>query len=210
MDPSNCDVNCDSTHLHSDDNLYQEDEDQLIDFIPSGSDSFQDSLDGRETIEPDPDEAPILKAAEKGQLELVKKLIREDPNCVNVSDVDGYTPLHRASYNNRIEVAKLLIANGANIAAQTIDGWQPIHSAAQWGNVHIVRLLMSSGADINARSNGNNTPFHLAVTRPSNRPLIEYMLFSDEVDIEAKNDASDTPFDICKRNSRLYKLWDLL
>ena len=156
------------------------------------------------------DESPILKASEKGNLELVRELLRQDPSLVNVADVDGYTPLHRACYSNRIEMVKCLIENGANLCAVTVDGWQPIHSAAQWGNVQIVRILISSGADINARSNGGNTPFHLAVSRPSNRPLIEYLLFLDEVDIEAKNDANDTAFDICKRNSRLYKLWDLL
>ena len=163
-----------------------------------------------QSVSEEPAEAPILHASEKGKLNLVKQMIQQDPCSVNVSDVDGYTPLHRACYNNRIEVVKYLIENGANLSAQTIDGWQPIHSAAQWGHVNVVRILVSSGADINARTNGRNTPFHLAVSRPSNRPLIEYMLFSDDVDIEAKNDASDTAFDICKRNSLLYKLWDLL
>ncbi|KAI2808945.1 ankyrin repeat domain-containing protein [Blomia tropicalis] len=163
-----------------------------------------------DNISEEPEEHPILKAAEKGKLDLVKQMIQMEPWSVNVSDVDGYTPLHRASYNNRIEVVKYLIENGANVRAKTMDGWEPIHSAAQWGNVQIVRILMASGGDINARSNGGNTPFHLAVSRPSNRPLIEYMLYSDDVDIEAKNDAVDTAYDICKRNSRLYKLWDLL
>lgn len=172
---------------------------------------FEESTNDRsESIDEEPDEEPILRACEKGKLDLVKELVQKQPNLVNVADVDGYTPLHRACYNNRIEVVKYLIENGANLAAPTIDGWQPLHSAAQWGHVQVVRILVNSGADINARSNGGNTPFHLAVSRPSNRPLIEYMLYSDDVDIDAKNDASDTAFDICKRNSRLYKLWDLL
>ena len=166
---------------------------------------------GSESTDDDKTEAVILKAAEKGNLKLVQQLLHQDPDMVNLADDDGYTPLHRACYSNKIEMVKCLIVNGANLSAVTIDGWQPIHSAAQWGNAQILRILVSSGADINARSNGGNTPFHLAASRPSNRPLIEYLLYSAYgVNIYAKNDANDTPFDICKRNSRLYKLWDLL
>ncbi|KAH9389032.1 PREDICTED: ankyrin repeat domain-containing protein 49-like [Rhagoletis zephyria] len=174
---------------------------------------FNDSEDSEEEEEEDgqnPNEPPILKAAQRGNLTLVEELLRHDPSCVNVADDDGYTPLHRAAQSNRIEVLKCLIENGAQIDARTVDGWQAIHSAAQWGHVRILLILVAMGADINARTNGGNSPFHLAVTRPTNRQLIEYMLFLDEVDLEAVNDANDTAYDICKRNSRLYKLWELL
>jgi len=207
-------VNCDDTELDTDQReLFDTDNEYGFekDLIYGRSDyHFQDEDDDEDTANDNPNEPPILKAAEKGYLQLVEDLLRSDPGAVNISDIDGYTALHRACYSNRIEVVKCLIENGANLFAKTVDGWQPIHSAAQWGNVDIVKILVGSGADINARSNGGNTPFHLAASRSTNRPLIEYMLFSDEVDIEAKNDAKDTAFDICKRNSRLYKLWELL
>lgn len=208
-EPDSCDIEVgNQVQLYDNDDEYGFERD----LVYGRSDyAFEDELNGEEeSDEEDPNASPILKAAERGNLQLVEELLRTDPSSVNVADSDGYTPLHRACYSNRIEVAKCLIENGANIRARTDDGWQPIHSAAQWGNVDLVRILVSSGADINVRSNGGNTPFHLAATRPTNRPLIEYMLYSGEVDIEAKNDANDTAFDICKRNSRLYKLWELL
>lgn len=170
---------------------------------------FDDDFSSEEEQE-NPNEHPILKAAQKGNIPLAEELLRQDPSCVNVTDPDGYTPLHRAAQSNREEMLKYLIENGANLNARTIDGWQAIHSAAQWGHAAILRILVSAGVDINSRTNGGNTPFHLAVTRPTNKLLIEYLLFLDEVDLEARNDANDTAYDICKRNSRLYKLWELL
>lgn len=49
----------------------------------------------------------ILWAAEKNELETVRKLLEEDTNLVNAKDNDLYTPLHRASYSNNIEVIKV-------------------------------------------------------------------------------------------------------
>lgn len=153
----------------------------------------------------------VFEAAEKGSIKLMKKFRKIDPDLINAMDTDGYTPLHRACYQNQIDMVKWLIMNGANVCALTNDGWQPIHSAAQWGRTKIFRLLIAYGANINSRTNGGNTPLHLAVTRASsNHKLIEYLLYHPDVDHDICNDANDRPFDICKRNSMLYKLWDLL
>lgn len=152
----------------------------------------------------------ILEAAEDGYLEMVRKFIEQNPSCINVPDEDGYTALHRACYNNHVEVVKYLLEHGADVGARTNDGWQPIHSSAQWGNVQILRILCSWGADLNSKTVGGNTPFHLAVSKPRNGQLIEYLLFHDDVDIEAINDAGDSPYNICKRYSKHYKLWEFL
>lgn len=49
----------------------------------------------------------ILWAAENGDLDLVKKLLSQDPELVNVKDSDGYTPLHRACYNDHSDVTEV-------------------------------------------------------------------------------------------------------
>ncbi|KAF7491400.1 Ankyrin repeat domain-containing protein 49 [Sarcoptes scabiei] len=153
----------------------------------------------------------VLEAAEKGRLNLLKQFYQIDPQLINIQDSDGYSPLHRACYNNRIDVVKWLIKHGANIRAKTSDGWEPLHTASQWGHCSIVRILLAMGADINSKTNGGNTPFHLAATRGlKNRLLIENLLFRTDIDLDIRNDASDTPYDILKRCSMLYKLWNLL
>ena len=42
---------------------------------------------------------------------------------------DGETPLHTASYWNRIETAKLLIDRGADLEAKDVEGRTPLHRA---------------------------------------------------------------------------------
>lgn len=43
-------------------------------------------------------------AAENDHLDIVKALIEEDNSLINSKDGDGYSPLHRASYNGHTEI----------------------------------------------------------------------------------------------------------
>jgi ankyrin repeat protein len=151
----------------------------------------------------------ILKAAENGDIVTVNKCLKIDKNLVRIEDSDGYTPLHRATYNNHIEVVKLLIESGANVSSRTSDGWQPIHSAAKWQHIQLLDLLVSCGADVNAVSNGGNTALHLAANHNS-REVLEFLLFHEDIDVNLKNDCGETAFDIAKRSSKYYRLWDYL
>ena len=134
------------------------------------------------------DEKNILKLAEDGHLEELKRIITNDNNLVHIKDKDEYTALHRASYNNHIEVVKFLIECGADINASTIDGWRPIHCAAKWAHVDVVRLLVRKGADVNAASNGGNTPLHLAAGNKDSRQFFDYLMFKPE-NVSIKNAA---------------------
>lgn len=57
--------------------------------------------------------ADILSVAERGELEQLKSLLKETPELINIKDVQGYTLLHKAAYNNHQEVVKYLISAGA-------------------------------------------------------------------------------------------------
>lgn len=100
----------------------------------------------------------ILKACEKGDLEIVKSLLEKDPNLINAKDGDSYTPLHRACYSNNIEIVEYLLQKGADIFAQTEMHWQPLHSCCKWNNFKCAALLIQNGADVNAVSEGGK--FH--------------------------------------------------
>lgn len=56
-------------------------------------------------------ETEILWAAENGRLDLLKNLVTKNPGLVKVKDRDGYTPLHRACYNNHSEVVEVFKLN---------------------------------------------------------------------------------------------------
>ena len=52
---------------------------------------------------------PILKAAQRGDIDEVLECLKSKPEAPHVSDDDGYTALHRACEHGKAEVAKLLI-----------------------------------------------------------------------------------------------------
>ena len=56
---------------------------------------------------------------------------------------DGYTALHLASLNNHIEVAELLIDNGANMDLQNINMQTALHLAVERQNIQIIRVCFS-------------------------------------------------------------------
>ena len=55
----------------------------------------------------DSPEEEVLWAAERGLAERVGQLLRQDPALVSARDGDGYTPLHRAAYNDHLVVVEV-------------------------------------------------------------------------------------------------------
>jgi uncharacterized protein len=76
------------------------------------------------------------------------------------------TPLHSAAAAKEIEIARLLIASGADVnTRQAESGFTPLHEAAANGNIEFATLLIEHGADINARMNDGKTPLAFALER---------------------------------------------
>ena len=72
----------------------------------------------------------------------------------------GGTPLHYAVGEGRNEIAKLLIAKGADVNAKGIYGTTPLHYA---NTKEIAGLLIAEGADVNAKDERGKTPLDLAI-----------------------------------------------
>ena len=79
----------------------------------------------------------FLKAAEKGKEDLVIKMLQKDGTLIFCKDSDGYTALHRSSYNGHVEIVKTLLKNGADIASKTENNWEALHCACRWGKARI-------------------------------------------------------------------------
>ena len=87
---------------------------------------------------------------------------------VNISGLDGKTPLHAAcdsSYGKpeRTELAALLLARGANVNAASSAGQTPLHPAAS-GSPKCVRLLLAAGAKVDAADRIGRTPLAWAAS----------------------------------------------
>jgi ankyrin repeat protein len=71
---------------------------------------------------------------------------------VNVKDDEyGGTPLHWAAWYGHVEIARLLLQNGAEVNAKERNGWTPLHWAAYRGHFDILHLLVENGADLEAK-----------------------------------------------------------
>src|SRR4030095_4498107 len=76
---------------------------------------------------------------------------------VNAPQVDGMTALHWATYQDDIEVAKLLVDAGANVRAENRYGVTALSLACQNGNTALVELLLEAGANPNTTLRGGET-----------------------------------------------------
>jgi len=77
----------------------------------------------------------------------------------------GWTPLHYATRYGHLEVAQLLIDNGADVNATKHDHWTPIHLSATNGHLGTVKLLLERGADAHAMNDQGETPCQISHQR---------------------------------------------
>jgi ankyrin repeat protein len=93
--------------------------------------------------------APICDAVRYGGLDRVRALLRENPECVNVRDDAGRTPLHYPNWDTRhgAEIIELLIAHGADPGARDNDGRTPVDQMLQNGRPDLAEVLRRHGGD---------------------------------------------------------------
>uniref|UniRef100_A0A3B0IWF8 Uncharacterized protein n=1 Tax=Wolbachia endosymbiont of Aleurodicus dispersus TaxID=1288877 RepID=A0A3B0IWF8_9RICK len=78
----------------------------------------------------------------------VRLLIEKGVN-VNAADVKGYTALHLAVTEKRLEIVRELIKSGANVNAEEYGSkCTPLHLACMMGKVEIVKELVEAGGEI--------------------------------------------------------------
>eukprot|EP00117_Sycon_ciliatum_P018944 scpid20226/ scgid17333/ Ankyrin repeat domain-containing protein 49; Fetal globin-inducing factor len=143
-----------------------------------------------------------LRAAEHGQTEVLRSLIKEHPIVVHTTDSDQYTPLHRACYGGHVECACILLQAGADPNALTCESWTPLHSACRWNKWQCAKLLLQNGVDINRASSGGQTALHLAATtRQVDHDLLAVMLSDQRLDASIRNSLGETAKTLANRES---------
>merc|ERR1712028_188880 len=102
------------------------------------------------------DKVDIHAAVEQGKADEVQLVLAFYPDRVNAKNRDGRTPLHLVAYTNQCEVAKVLIAAGADLKAKNDLGYTPLHYAVFGNQCKVAEILIAAGADPNAKDWGPN------------------------------------------------------
>ena len=109
-------------------------------------------------------ETPLMIAGMAQARKAIGELIARGAD-VNAANEHGITPLRDAIRRDSFEVAKLLIAQGADVneAEANQDGETLLYDAAEYASFDVVRLLIAWGADVNKADEHGRTPLHNAV-----------------------------------------------
>ena len=119
---------------------------------------------------------------------------------------DDRTPLHLATKNGRLKMARFLLDRGADIQAKNDIGESPLHLAAQNNARDTAALLLDRGAYIQARDKHGNTPLHDAAWK--NARDMAAWLVERGADITVKDNDGNTPLhDAAWSNARETAEW---
>jgi uncharacterized protein len=122
-------------------------------------------------------ELDVFDAAASGRTERLAALVSADPTAVGAWSVDGFTPLHLASFFGRDVAVELLLERGADVNAVSRNPMRvmPLHSAIAGRHATIARRLVEAGAEVNARQQDGFTPLHEAAQN-KDAELVEFLL----------------------------------
>jgi hypothetical protein len=156
----------------------------------------------------DPKVTPLMDAAEKGDVALVKQLLAGGAN-VNAHDQRGYTALMHASMGRRdaADVVRVLLSAGAIVNARDKSG----RSALIWSMRNemrsgIVKELVLGGADVNIRDSYGTSALLEVISSGQDEIAEEEtvnLLIAAGADLEAKNSLGETPWDLAMRTHRV-------
>jgi ankyrin repeat protein len=106
---------------------------------------------------------PLGLAVFFGHPETVNALLDAGAD-VNVASNESMkvSPLASASAAGQLEIARVLIAHGANVNARASGDFTPLHESAASGRIEFAKLLLHNGADVNARTTEGKTPLDYA------------------------------------------------
>jgi ankyrin repeat protein len=133
----------------------------------------------------------INAISRSGDLSGLKALVDQEPALLRYQDDRGLTLLHGAAAAGRLEMARWLIEQGAEVDSRTAQMSTPLMHAALSGKTEMVRLLIAKGADLGARDGYQRTAFIL-VGRETGDADMAAILLGAGADINAVDRFNDT------------------
>jgi ankyrin repeat protein/L-ascorbate metabolism protein UlaG (beta-lactamase superfamily) len=154
--------------------------------------------------------AEIHQAVADGDVERVAALLKTDPTLAMLPDENdrfNSLPLHLAAINGNIEIARLLLAAGADVDCGDSDESTPLHNAGLHRHPEMLAFLLENGADVNRRD--RNGAYALSFAASGGDSTCVQMVLDAGADLNYWHPQGYTLFHFaCSRN--LHDLFDRL
>lgn len=132
------------------------------------------------------------------------------PEEAKQQDSRGMTRLCIAAVTRQTEVAKLLLAAGADVNQKTTQGTSPLHFAVQDNNLDMLSLLLANGADVNSVADKGVTAIYTA-SLLGYREIVDILLTCTTIDLDLPVKESTTfLLKIAKQHDRVKEMKELL
>jgi ankyrin repeat protein len=136
----------------------------------------------------------LLRAAENGKADAVKRLISEGA-AAGARDDYGNTPLHKAAMHGHVGVARLLLQEyAAEVNLKNVDGYTPLHLAALIGHLEEMEVLLDHAADSNLKNADGDVPLHYAAGK--GQVELVKLLLDRGAEANSRNNLGDTPLKV--------------
>jgi ankyrin repeat protein len=120
--------------------------------------------------------AELHAAAINGDVDRIRDLLARDEALLHEGDENLQMALHHAVAAGHLQVAEMLLEEGADVAATDAEERTPLHVAAHEGDAAIVRLLLDNGADPMAREFRGRTALFLATNWGNDLETVRYLI----------------------------------
>lgn len=139
------------------------------------------------------DETTVFRAAQEGQVVVVRRLLAGGADVDEVSRANrGMTGLFVAAQNNHPDVVAELVESGADLNKATYNGTTPVYIAAEEGHAEVVKQLVGAGADVGkARTDNGQTPLFIAAQKGF--VAVVKVLVAAGADVEKAKSNTETP-----------------
>ncbi|NNL16956.1 MAG: ankyrin repeat domain-containing protein [Flavobacteriaceae bacterium] len=137
-------------------------------------------------------QSDIFDASRKGQLNEVISIYSKNPEVINLTNTEGYSPLILACYHGNEEVVRFILDKANNINGTSNYG-TPLMAAVVKGNLNIVEMLLERKADTNIADSNGTTAMHYAVMF-KNYDVIK-LLLEAKADLKIKDNRGQSALD---------------
>ena len=144
----------------------------------------------------------IHDAAANGDLDVIKKIVEQDPRLVNQDDKYEWRPIFHAGLRRHYDVVKYLIDWGADLAAH--DGYAIHYAAEVPDNKEVVSLLIAyGGLDAHAKPSSEIARQFIYAVFLANVQRVNAMLRDNSELVQERYAHGDTALHHAARNGDL-------